>query len=241
MDLKQYRSLIVKTVMILFITAAFASCMNCIEGEGPLTVENRSAASYSELEVNISGDVTIHPGEDLQIRIKAQENLMKVITTRVKGKTLVIGSNQCIRTSDGIKIDLTVPTLRSIKLNGSGSIITRSFLNTDRLDLTINGSGTVAIDVHAVEVEVSINGSGKTILNGSAENIEVEINGSGDYRGLGLEAEDAEVTIRGSGDIYVNAKNSLEAEILGSGDVIYAGNPSVDSSVKGSGNISKKK
>ena len=239
--MKQYRSLIVKTVIIILITASFASCMNCIEGEGPLTVENRSTVPYSELEVNIAGDVTIHPGEDLQIRINAQENLMKVITTRVKEKTLVIGSDRCIRSSDRIKINLTVPTLSSIKLNGSGSIVTRSFLNTDRLDLAINGSGTVAIDVYAIEVEVGINGSGETILNGSAENIEVEINGSGDYRGLGLETEDAQVTIRGSGDVYINAKNSLKAEILGSGDIIYAGNPSVDSSVKGSGSVSKKR
>ena len=190
--------------------------------------------------MNVSADVVIIRGDDIQIEIKAQENLLDVIKTKVRANELVISSSQCIRTSDGIKIEITVPDLSSVMLNGSGSIRTRSVFSADDFEVAINGSGEVAVDVHADDVDAAINGSGEIIVNGSTKELDVVINGSGDFRGLGLVSKDAEVIIRGSGDVYINAQNSLDAEILGSGDIIYIGNPSVNSSVKGSGNILKK-
>ena len=238
--MKKIISLAKASLVIISLAFVSTSCMNCIDGDGPMTSENRQLDSFSKLEVNIGADVTIHPGDELQITINAQKNLMDIIEIRTKGSTLVIGSSQCIRSRDGIKVDLTVPTISSIKLNGSGSIRTKSIFKTDELEADINGSGTLAIDVNSKYLEVNINGSGEVIFNGSTDNLDIVINGSGDYRGLGLQTNKAEVTIRGSGDIHVYAKKSLEAEILGSGDVIYAGNPSVESTVKGSGNITKK-
>ena len=225
----------------IIISSGFTSCESCIVGNGPLIVENREVEPYSKLDVNIPAYVKIKPGENLSVRIEAQENLLPRITTLVSGKTLVIKSRPCLDSDEPIRIDLVVPMLTSIDINGSASVKITEMMNTENFMVGINGSGEFGGDVFANSVEADINGSGDIIINGSAKKLEVEINGSGDFSGLGLKTFEADVVIRGSGDVKVNALNKLHAEVLGSGDVSYVGNPEISSSIKGSGQVSKMK
>lgn len=224
----------------ILILSGFTSCEPCIDARGPVVVQDRETGTYTKLELDIAADVSVIPGTDLFIRIHAQESLMDVIRTEVSGKTLVIRSKSCIRSDKPIGIELTVPSLSSVKVNGSGSVILTEMMNTENFRIRINGSGDFTGDVTANSVNAGINGSGDIIFNGSTSMLEVEINGSGDFRGLGLKSFEADVTIRGSGDVDINTLNKLRVEVFGSGDVRYVGNPAITSSVKGSGQVSKK-
>lgn len=236
-----------KTSQLLFLLTigiitsfVFTSCDSCVDGNGIVIIEDRAIESYSKLEVDISAEVTIIPGEDLFVRVEAQESLLPVIKTTVSGKTLKIKSKPCIQSSRPIKIELTVPTLTYVSINGSGSVRTLELLNTEDLEIGINGSGTFMGDVFAKSVDANINGSGNILINGTTEKLEIEINGSGDFRGLGLKSFGADVTVRGSGNVDVNTLNELNVEVLGSGNVRYIGNPNISSSITGSGEVSKK-
>jgi len=225
----------------IIISVGFTSCESCIVGNGPLIVENREVEPYSKLDVNIPAYVKVTPGEDLSVRIEAQENLLPRIKTSVSGKTLVIKSKPCLESDKPIRIELIVPMLTSIDINGSAAVKITEMMNTEDFKVGINGSGEFAGDVFANSVEADINGSGDIIINGSAKMLEVEINGSGDFSGLGLKTFEADIVIRGSGDVRVNALNKLQSEVLGSGDVWYVGNPEISTSIKGSGQVSKMK
>lgn len=224
----------------IFTSSVFTSCESCVDGNGSVIIEDRAIESYSKLEVDISAEVTIIPGEDLFIRVEAQESLLPIIKTTISGKTLKIKSKPCIQSDEPIRITLTVPTLTAVSINGSGSVKTLEIMNTEDLDIAINGSGTFIGDVFANSVNASINGSGNILINGSAKKLEIEINGSGDFRGLGLKSFEAIVAVRGSGNVDVNALNELSVEVLGSGDVRYIGNPKISTSIVGSGEVSKK-
>lgn len=221
-------------------SSVFTSCESCVDGVGPVIAEDRAIKAYSELDVNISADVLVIPGDEYYLRIEAQENLLPVIKTSVSGKTLKIDSKRCVQSDDPIQIELTVPMLSSININGSGSVKTSEMMKTEDLDIGVNGSGTFSGDIYANSVEASINGSGNILMNGTAKTLDVEINGSGDFRGLGLKSFETEVVVRGSGNVDVNVLNMLDVEVLGSGDVRYVGNPEISTSIKGSGQVSKK-
>ncbi len=77
--MERTRSLLGISLLFLFTSAILTSCMNCIDGKGPVSIESRSLDSFTELAVNVSADVVIIRGDDIQIEIKAQENLLPIL------------------------------------------------------------------------------------------------------------------------------------------------------------------
>lgn len=238
--MKTVGKLFVLVVIGIILLGAFNSCETCIDGKGPVIIEDREIDVYSKLEIDVAADISITPGDDIFVRIHAEENLLPIIKTNVEGKTLVIKSRPCVNSDKTIKIELTVPKLTAIDINGSASVRFTELMNTEDFNISINGSGDFNGNVFANTVDANINGSGDILINGTTKNLDVEINGSGEFMGLGLKSFEADVTIRGSGDVDVNALNKLKAEVLGSGDIRYIGNPQISSSIQGSGQVSKK-
>jgi hypothetical protein len=238
--MKNIRNLIFLLAAGLIISSIFNSCESCIEGQGPTISEDRAVDPYTKLEINIAADVTIVPGDKQYVRIQAQNNLLKIIKTNVRGKTLEVDSRPCFQTDSRVKIELTANMLSSVKINGSANVKTSASMNTEDFDVSINGSGQYIGDIFANAVNAEINGSGNIIINGSTKKLDVEINGSGDFKGIGFKAFEANISVKGSGDVDINALNKLRVEVLGSGDVTYVGNPDITTSIDGSGKVSKK-
>lgn len=216
-----------------------SSCGICIEGEGVEAEETRELEVFSELEIDIDADVVIHIGNQPSIDISAQENLLDVIRTDIRGNTLTIDADPCISSSYPINIDITTASLSYIKLNGSADITVLDELHSDDFELKINGSGNITADVFTNDLRVQINGSGNVMVSGTAKDADIVINGSGDVRAAMLQAYQADITINGSGNTGINALNDLKVTVKGSGDVRYSGDPSVKTSISGSGSVTK--
>ena len=225
--------------ILIISSLLFSSCQPCIDGHGELIDEVRDLDSFDKLEVDIPADVVIHIGEFPKISIKTHDNLLGNIKTKVRGKTLIIESAQCIGSVETLKIDLVVTQLNSISVSGSATVNSKQHLTAEKFYLEVNGSGKVVTSIKANTVKSEINGSGNILLSGTAEDLDVEINGSGEFKGLGLKASDAEVGINGSGYASVNAKGKLKVEINGSGEVEYTGSPKIKSDISGSGEVKK--
>lgn len=227
-------------LMLLISSVLFTSCFDCVEGTGPKQSEERELGSFSKLEVNLPADVFIHFGDNHELKITAQANLLKEIRSSVHGKTLELETASCINTSESVRIDLTVVSLSQIVLNGSGSVQTREVMNAEDMQISLNGSGNISADVFTNSLEASVNGSGNMILNGTAKETDLSLNGSGNFMGLGLNTFEAKIDISGSGDADIHALNKLVVEIRGSGSVVYIGSPDIKTNISGSGNVTKK-
>lgn len=216
-----------RILMIVFVLAlatiacrANLSSPETIVGSGNLTSEERQVKEFSAVEIAGSADVDITIGEVQSVTVEAEDNILPLVETTVRGDRLVIGTkiNTSISPTRPIRVTITVTSLNAARITGSGNI-------------NIEG-----IDADSVELEVA--GSGDITATGSAERVEVSLSGSGNILGGELEARTANVSINGSGDITVYASESLDATIRGSGNVGYRGNPAhVDESIPGSGAV----
>jgi hypothetical protein len=194
--------------------------------------------------------------------VEADENLMNLIITRVSGGELIIETRHgdCIRSSENIRITVTVPDLNHIDLNGSG-IIWCDTLSTQNLEVDLDGSGTiqcVSLLVPTLEMDMSgsgkieadgtftdvhtmIDGSGDVILYGESQTTDLNISGSGMISAGELFTGTCHATITGSGTIYTWVKDLLEVDISGSGIVYYYGDaPVVNTHITGSGQVIKR-
>ena len=108
--------------LIISSSILFSSCQPCIDGMGPVSKETIEFKKFHKLDLRIPAKLTIKLGNDHVATITSNENILKNIRAEVRGKTLVIGSKNCIGKVDKLDIELIVNSLDEIVLNGSGSI-----------------------------------------------------------------------------------------------------------------------
>ena len=230
------------SVLMLVTVAGIAlltGCNSCIDGTGHVENQTRVVAQFSEIVLNINADVVVEVASKTTMQIHAQRNVLDAITTRVKGKKLIIDASPCLGNTDPILIKVFSPDIYKLTVNGSGMIKTANPITLGEMTLNLSGSGKIFADVHANIVNTNLSGSGEIIVNGSANKQEIDVKGSGNFKGLGMRTNSAEVDLSGSGTVEVSAINKLVIELSGSGEVVYAGNPRVKTEIIGSGKVTK--
>jgi hypothetical protein len=217
-----------------------------VQGSGKLQTEARSVGSFQAIEVHASMNVLLRQGPREAVELRADDNLLALVETRVITRagvpTLEIRMRDHTSYSSRHPITLTVDvvTLSSLSVRGSGNVSGEG-LKAPALKIAVAGSGNVKLQKLSLdEASLKISGSGKADLAGKAGRLGLSISGSGDIDTRELEADEVSVNIAGSGDAKVSARKSLNVSIAGSGDVEYSGEPSLKTSIAGSGHVKKR-
>jgi Putative auto-transporter adhesin, head GIN domain len=231
-------------------------------GSGNVISQTRTVEPFNAISVKSAADVVIRQTGKSGVEVRADDNIVPLITTEVNGGTLIVSMKEksWIRSKNKIVVTVDVADLTAVAISGSGDVSATSLntnslkfsvsgsgdirlgdLITKSLDLQVSGSGDTAIDrLNANDLTVSIDGSGDFRAEGSAATQRFSIGGSGDVRASKLQGKDVRVSIAGSGDVAVWATGTLNATVAGSGDVRYTGDAVVTKSVAGSGSVSKR-
>jgi hypothetical protein len=233
------------TILLLIAVVAFSSCTTRrVKGNGNIITSNRSEGSFDAVKAAGSYDVFFSQAETNEIRIEADENLMRYIETSVEDGVLRIRtkSGRNIRPSQDIKVYVKSPKYRSVSLSGSGNMIAETKItSTEKIKVSIAGSGDIKLqEVDAPQVDVNISGSGKAEGFGNTRDLDIDVAGSGDVMMKDLKAENAKISIAGSGNVWIFASMKLDVRVAGGGDIHYYGNPpEINSKLAGSGNLIK--
>jgi Putative auto-transporter adhesin, head GIN domain len=235
---------------------------DCYDGNGRVTTQTRNVSAFTGVVSNGDFDVNIYPGEEYGVIVEADENLMGLIITRVSGGELIIETRHgdCLRSSENIRITVSLPDLNHIDLNGSGNVwcdtlstqdlevdldgsgtIRCNSLIVPNMDFDMSGSGKIEADGTFTKVRTVIDGSGEVMLSGASQIADFYISGSGIITAGELFTGTCHADITGSGTIYAWVKDLLEVNISGSGIVYYYGDsPVVNTHITGSGQVIKK-
>lgn len=214
---------------LLFTLLLTAQNIEKVKGNGKIATEVRSIPAFTKLVV--TGSMDVHLTSDASKRgtltVKADENIVELITTEVKGETLsiTVKKNYSIYTKNSITITVPFETLNKVSLTGSGSVIGEKAI-ADNIEAILNGSGTIRLTVKNTSTTATATGSGGIELSGSAGTFKCGLNGSGSIEADDVKTANAEATVTGSGSIRVNSSKALKGRITGSGSIAYAGNPS---------------
>ena len=220
------------TCLISILLAATVSCnISLVRGSGNVISEDRSVSGFSKLFISGSGEIFIEQVDEESMTIKAEDNIIHLITTEVSGGTLNIshGPGTIVTNTKSIEIHLRVKDLDSISTSGSANI-NCSGLSTSNLIIKTTGSGNVVMsNLENDSIDISSSGSGNFTLAGNTDSLKISTNGSGGCDAGNLKSKDCIIDINGSGNITVNVSDTLDASIDGSGNISYIGNPTVES------------
>lgn len=218
------------------------ACVNreTIHGNGNEVTESRNTGSFKRVQLMGSMDVEIKKGNEHAVEVKAEENILPYIETRLEGDKLVI------KFSDDVNVDadrdivvkVTTPVLKEASVMGSGDITgDGKFTADDKIEVNVLGSGNLKMELDAPAIEAKVTGSGDIDIAGNTKDASYTTMGSGDIKAGELKAENTEAKTMGSGNIRAYASIKLKATIMGSGDISYRGGGSVSSNVHGSGSV----
>jgi len=216
-----------------------------VEGSGQITAEQRDLGAFDG--VSLSGDykVTVRQAAGNHVEIKADNNLLPYIETRIvdkgNGRTLEIGTKRgySLRSTSTPQITLDMPTLRALSISGSGDIKVGPIKGGD-VGVSIAGSGDLVFDqLQADVLSLSVSGSGDFKATGRTSQFKISVSGSGDIKAPDFAADDVKISIAGSGGAVIRAAKTLHVSVAGDGDVAYHGAPVVSSSIAGSARIKK--
>ncbi len=233
------------SLVALFTISCMAQWGKKVNGNGNMVTIERSTGDYDAVAVSGWFDVELVDGNEGDITLKGEENLLEHIITEVKDGKLVIKVEKGYNLKpsswkEGIHITVPVESINSVALSGSGDIVGKKTIKASNFKISMSGSGDITLAVESNSVNASMSGSGDITLSGSTINFDVTISGSGDIKAYELEADNVDATVSGSADIKITAKQKLKARVSGSGDISYKGNPEkVDTKTSGSGDISK--
>lgn len=206
--------------------------------------ENRSVGDFSYVSFGVNGDLTIIQGSKTEVILEGDEEVLEEIETFVSGDKLRIRSKNdswsWFGNSKRIKATVTLKEFSGVSVSGSGDAVSKGTLKGDEVDLTVSGSGNIALELVAADIDCGISGSGNIDLRGSGKTGSLSISGSGEMDALDYKVETMEIRISGSGDASVYVTEEINSRISGSGTVRYKGDPDkVSNRSSGSGKLRK--
>ena len=136
-----------------------------------------------------AGDATIKQGETLEVKREGEpidfDNDGKIVLTSYKD------------------YDITVPTLQSIKVTGSGDLQSIGTLAFPKLDIMITGVGDAKLTVESDTIKAILTGIGDLILSGHCRYLEANITGLGDLNFMNFNADSLNINKIGGKDIHI--------------------------------------
>ena len=192
-----------KTTVMLS-TAMFVGLGSFAAVSAQEVTQARDTDTFEAVSLNGSMDVNVTVGGDFKVEVVADADVQEYIKTEVRNGVLHIrperGSRREMRRSRSqVLINVTMPSIRGFRINGSGDALVRN----------INGG----------DFEVDLNGSGDMELVGSCDHVVLDVNGSGDIEARDLACTSGMIEINGSGDVSVTINGNVEVDTRGSGDI----------------------
>ena len=213
-----------------------------VKGNGNVITQQRSVGSFDAVEAAGSFDIYLVKGNEGEMTIQGDENLMEYLETEVKNGDLKIKwkKGYSINTVNQFVVTLAIEEINGLSLSGSGKIESKIPLISDHFSTSVSGSGDMMLTIEANELEVAISGSGNIDFEGVVNKFDASVSGSGDINAKNLKCKMANLRISGSGGAYLDVSDELFARVSGSGDIKYKGDPAKqDVKVSGSGKVTK--
>lgn len=201
-------------VTILFYSVVSISRASISESSGSVVSDNSEPLSTQQLDSN--QHIELRNFHDIELKIPAEIRWQA-------GDTNSCTVNKPLE-DVVLKISADTLTIYSKRKYGWNNKLPKNIIfhcsSPEIKNITIEGAGEVHLsDVNTQELEVDINGAGKFTAMGSANNFIGEINGSGEMQLQELNIEYADLDINGMGKFNATQAQQVDIEINGMGSV----------------------
>lgn len=224
---------------ILVLTSASCIRLTGLRGSGNVVTEERKAIGFDKVAISTGINLYLEQGSKEYLKIEAEDNIIRNITTEVNGGKLVVKFRNLlvgVSAREPINVYLTVINLKELDAS-SGTSISSKEINTDtlKIDISSGAAGEMAVKANFIDVNLS---SGSTLkISGIAESQKVNLSSGVVYRAADLISKNVKIDVSSGASAEVNASDNLDVSISSGGSVEYSGIPAIVSNISSGGSL----
>ena len=202
----------------LFVLQACDKDDLCLRGSGTVNEYDIEVSEFDRVALMGPVNLKIKQGATQKVDVLAEQEIYGPMSWKVNNKLFEIGYEDnitCFETAYGAWVNVTVPNIYEVHVDGVSEIESDGDLDLARLGIDISGTAEIA-------------------LSGVVAEQVIESSGVVTTQNFDLITENTTIEISGSGDLEVNCTGKLTIKVSGSATIKYKGNPQITQDVSGS-------
>ena len=238
--------------MIAFLMGMFFSTQAAdhVKGNGKLSTKKITIDDFNAIKFDGVIDFNYEQSESTpHIEITVDENLHPYVNIDIQDRVLTVGFKGAkVDHFTKFIVKTNSKWLKEVKASGNANFMANSPLKGDELKINANSNCLVQLKQKVVnelktdKLECSINGSGTINLKaGNAEEADYTITTDGEIMAFGVAVPEVNCKITGKGSAQIHPTDNLKATIVGKGNIRYKGPTAVQQKVIGKGTVEEVK
>jgi hypothetical protein len=210
-----------------------------VRGSGDLVTQELDITGFDRLDISHAFDTEVQQGEDWQVIVTIDENLVEYLDVRKSGQTLVVGLKNTNTPVQGkMEADITMPALTAIELSGASRADVRGFEATVPFSADVSGASLLTGELTSGDARFDVSGASTATLVGEGDSIHVDVSGSSRVDLAEFIAGDGLVDASGASSVTVNLSGRLDGSVSDASTVNVLGDPSIgDFETSGAGSV----
>lgn len=231
---------------IAFLMALFlSSCafdMNFGEGKrgnGVVVKDDRQVTQdFTAVSASEGLDVYVTQGDDFEIRVEADENIIDLIGTDIKNGKLRIHAIENIGRATKM-VYVTLPTITELSASSGSDLITKNVIRANKISLGASSGAGMKIELVAEDVDADSSSGADIRIVGEATMFYADASSGSDINAREFSVKTCRADASSGADISVNVSESLVADASSGADIRYTGEARVEKMKSVSGSVHK--
>jgi hypothetical protein len=209
-----------------------------VYGSGDLITETLYLGNFNSITVNTVATVNLTRGENRETVLTVDDNIREYLEIVAYDGCLFVSTSDNVNLDEfTVIMDITIPRLENVVINGVCDVVGQNRFVGDYLYLVLNGVGYIYLDLDIYEVRSDLNGVGNVELSGTAVNQIANVSSVGNLNAFELVTDTTYVAANSVGNAHVFVDDYLRAIIGSLGSVYYRGHPVVSQTIEGRGRV----
>ncbi|MBC2839349.1 head GIN domain-containing protein [Robiginitalea sp. SC105] len=209
------------------------------KGNGVVVEEGRTVTGdFTSVSASEGLNVFVTQGDDYEIRVEADENVIDLIGTDIReGKLKIHAIENIGRATKNIYVSL--PEITALSASSGSDLQTQGTLEVGAIRLDSSSGADLDATLVADEVEADCSSGADIRLSGRANLLYADASSGADIKAQDLEVKVCHANASSGADIRVHASESLTADASSGADILYTGDASVQAKKSASGSVHK--
>lgn len=202
------RAIVYISALVLFLVTACGLSgslgFRTVRGSGNVITERRDVSGFVRVDVCCGMELNLSQGGSESLEIKADDNFMPEIITRVVNGELTIAyqdtTNVSYRPSQPVQLSLSALDLQEVTVSGGGKLDSETF-SSDRFEIQLSGGSEAVLgELISNQFVVKISGGGEIEADSvNAERLVLELSGGSDAAIKNFDGESFTLDMSGGG------------------------------------------
>ena len=233
-------------IIITFLLALFmSSCAFDMSfgdgkrGNGEIAEDQREVSEeFTVVSAQEGLDVYVTQADNFEIVVEADENIIELIGTDIRDGRLKVHTYENIGRATK-KVYVSMPTVTGLHTSSGADLITKSTIETDKIDLSASSGSDLQVMLDADEVDADTSSGADIKLSGTANLLYAEASSGSDIKAREFVAKQCVADASSGADIRINVSEKLTAEASSGANISYTGEASVTKKKSVSGSVHK--